>query len=863
MMMKFNGIWLRLSAIFQKEHNEREMDAELRFHLEMQIEENIRRGMSPAEARYAAQRTFGGVDQVKEDCRETRGIRWLNELFQDLRFGVRILRRNPGITGIAILTLALGIGATTAIFTVVNAVLLRPLPYPEPGHLVYVKGDTWGPFTSGREYTAWQNRSQTLSQIAAYMDRDANFIGSDQSERVSCATVTASFFPLLGIRPIVGRNFALEEDRPGGPQAVILSQARWKRDYGGDPSVLGKTLTLDGKIYTIIGVVPERFQVSDRYRFNYDFWLPLALDVKEVSLVRVVGRLRPGVGVEQARSELDTVLQSTLRKGQKRHAVVTSWQDEVGGDVRLSLLIFLGAVACVLMIACANVANLALARAAVREREFVVRRALGVGQLRILRQLLTESVLMALLGGMLGLALAFWGRDLLVAFLTTSLPMLDPIDIDYRVLGFNFSLSLLTGAAFGLAPAMHASKTPLNESLKDGSRGATEGKAHRRLRSLLAVSELALAMVLLVGAGLLLRSFLRLREIDPGIKTDHVLSVTIDLTPSQYPTTRAQAAFFQQVLERTKALAGIHSAAVSSDLGLGGYRFTVSGGTIEGSQETLQVDIATISQDYFRVLGIPLTKGRAFEESDREGAPGVVVANEAFVRRYFPSGDCLGKRISVEKNEWMSIVGVVPDVHGFTYDPDKVPVLYRPNMQDGRSHMQLVVRTAGDPLQSAAAVEAQIRSIDRGQPPHNITTLDQEASDFLAPQRIDMWLLTAFAGMALILAAIGIYGVISYSVSRRTHEIGIRTAMGARPSDVLRLVLGHGMLLVAIGLGIGMAVSLALGGIITSMLYKVSNTDPYTYAGTALLLALVALLACYIPARRAARVDPMVALRNE
>jgi putative ABC transport system permease protein len=752
MMAWMQSLLPRLRALFRKDRFEREMDEELRFHLEMAIQENTRAGMSPQEARRTALLHFGGVDKTKEECRDTRSLHFLDTLWQDLRYGIRMLRRNPGFTAAAVLTLGLGIGATTAIFTVINGVLLRPLPYQEPERLVYVKGDTWGLFSSTREYIAWKDRCRALSYIAAYINDQTNFTGGGEAERVTTGMVTASFFPLLGVQPVIGRSFLPEEDRPGGPPVAILSHTMWKRHFGGDSSALGRALTLDGKSYTVIGVLPPRFQIPDRYGFDYDLWMPLSLS--DTPLVRVIGRLKPGVTLELARSELDTILQSTLRKGAKRRAVLAAWHEEITGGVKLSLLVFLVAVGFVLLIACVNVANLLLARAAVREREIVVRRALGAGKLRILRQLLTESVLMALLGGAAGLVLAFLGKDLLVAFVSANLPTIDPIAIDHRVLDFNLGLALITGLAFGLAPALQASGIQLNESLMEGGRGATEGHTGHRLRNLLVVSEIALAMVLLIGAGLLLKSFLRLRGVDPGFRTDHTLCLTIDLTPAKYPKPHDQTAFFQQVAERIRGIAGVQSVGLSTSLDLDGGGSSLSGVQIEGRSEDFDTDCRTVNSDYFRTLGIPLVKGRIFTESDREGMPAVAIVNESFARRHFPEADCVGKRVKFRL--WMTIVGVVGDVRGYNLKRATVPLMYFSYLQDGSPHMRLLVRTAGDPIKWAAAVRSQIASVDKEQPPHGLMTFEQRLAEYLQPQRVTMLLLGAFAALALVLASVGI-----------------------------------------------------------------------------------------------------------
>ena len=790
----------------------------------------------------------------------------MTTLIQDLRFGARILRNSPGFAATAIITLALGIGATTAIFTVVYAVLLRPLPYPEPDRLVYIRGDTWGPFSSGREYLAWKDRSQTLSQIAAYIEFQANLTGGIEAERVTSGTASASFFRLLGVQPVLGRLFLPEEDRAGAPPLAIISNAFWKRHFAGDPSALGRTLTLDAKSYTVIGVLPASFLVPDQYGADYDVWVPLSANSDGAApiLVRVIGRLKPWASYEQAHAELDTILQSTLRKGTKRRAVVAPWHEDVTGKAKLPLLVFLAAVGFVLLIACVNVANLTLSRSAARQKEMALRLALGAGRARVLRQLLTESVLLAILGGAFGMLLALWGKDLLVAFISPNLPTLDPIHLDVRVLAFNLGLAVLTGLAFGFAPALQASKVPLNESLKETGRSTTEGRAGHRLRGLLVVFEVALAMVLLIGAGLLFRSFLRLRGMDTGFRSDRILSLSIDLTTSKYPKPRDQAAFFQQVMEKVRGLRGVESVGGGSSLPSESAGGSVTGVTIEGRPEPVNVVFRTVSPDYFRTLGIPLLQGRYFTDADREGWPSVAIVNKSFARRYFPDGNCLGRRVENwdRKNDWVTIVAVVGDVRPWL-ETEASPEMYVSYLQAGEPRMELAVRTVGDPKDLAAAVRSLIASVDKDQPPYALTTLEELRAKWLVPRRVNMLVLGAFAALALILGCVGIYGVVSYSVSQRTHEIGIRIALGALPHDVLKLVVGQEMLLTIAGVGMGLAGALALNKVMSSLVFGVTTTDLFTYAGVSIVWILVALLACHLPARRATKVDPMVALRYE
>jgi predicted permease len=732
-------------------------------------------------------------------------------------------------------------------------------------------------FSYTQDYAAWKSHTRTLSQIAGYATFQANFTGGGESERITGGYATRSLFTLLGIQPAMGRNFLPEEDRPGGPAVVILSHAFWKRRFGGEPSVIGKTVTLDANAYTVIGVLPATFLIPDRYESDYDLWVPFAMSdagrAKEIML-RTLGRLKPGVGIDTARAELGPLMQQ-FRRGPKKSVVVTQWHERVAGGARRPLFLFLSAVGFVLLIACVNVANLLLSRAASREKEMAVRRALGAGRGRVLRQLLTESALLGLLGGVVGLALAYWGKNLLISWIASDLPALDPIRLDYRVLAFNLGLGLLTGLAFGLAPALHASKLPLNESLKEASRGSTEGRSALRLRSLLVVFEVALAMVLLCGAGLLLRSFLRLRGIDPGFRSDRILTLNVDLTPSQYPQPLQRTAFFQQTLDRIGSLPGVQAAGAGTSLPTGGYSIVISGLAIEGRPDSDQISTLMVSPDYLRTLGVPLARGRYLGESDREGSPTVVMVNESFVRRYFPGEDGLGRRIQNpgRETDWMSIVGVVRDIHP-TPDHSASPEMYLSYLQAEQVHtrmsggqmgseMYLAIRTAGDPMKLAAAVRNQIASIDKSQPPYDMKTLEERRSGYLAPRRVNMLLVAAFAALALILGSIGIYGVVSYSAGQRTHEIGVRMALGARQSEILGMVLGAGLGPIAAGVALGLLASSALTRLISSELWGVSAMDPSTFAAVIAVLAASGFAACLLPAWRAAKLDPTRALRYE
>jgi putative ABC transport system permease protein len=855
--------WTRF---FRRRCWDKERARELEAYLEIETDENIARGMSPEAARHAAHRKLGNTTRIREEIYRMNSLGWLETLWQDLRYAIRMLARNRGFTAIAVVTLALGIGATTAIFTVVNAVLLRPLPYPHPEELVYVQEMApWGltPFVWDKEFAAWRNQSRTLSPMAAYMYCWFNLTGGGEPEHVISGMATASFFPILGVHPLVGRFFLPEEDRPGGPPVVILSEALWKRRYRGDPSIVGKGITLDDKVYTVVGVLPANLGIPES---AFALWVPVAESETATGpfrIFQVIGRLRPGVSLATGRTELDTILQPTLRKGLKKSVVLSPWHEHITEHSRLSLLLFLGAVGFLLLIACVNVANLLLSRAATRQKEIAVRLTVGAGRTRIIRQLLTESVLLALLGGLVGLGLARGAKDLLVKFV--SLPALGPITLDYRVLGFSLALAVVTGLAFGLAPALQAMTISLSETLKEAGRTGTEFRSGMLFRNLLLISETALAMVLLVAAGLLFRSFLRVRGIDPGFRPAHILSLTVDLTLSKYPTAKDQARFFQQVIERIKTLDGVRSVGSSGCPPLGNRLNSVSDEAVEGRPEKISIAfVANISPDYFRTMGIPLKQGRYFGEGDREGSPSVAIVNESFARRYFPGEICLGRRIEswVHKNDWLTIVGVVGDVRGWV-EREPNPEIYVPYLQAGEPYMTLLVRTAGDPMRWAAAVRSQVASVDKDQPPHDVASLDELRAGSFTSRRVNLLLLSSFAGLGLILASVGIYGVVSYSVSQRTHEIGVRTALGASRGQVLKLVVGQGLRSALIGTGVGLAASLGATRLVQTMLFGVKPADPATFLAAALLWIAIALLACYVPARRATKVDPMVALRYE
>ncbi|MGO8732624.1 MAG: ADOP family duplicated permease [Terriglobia bacterium] len=873
---------LRLRSLFHRPQVNQDLDDEIRDHLERRTADYIARGLSPEEARYAARREFGGIDQVKEECRDSWGVGLITELVQDLRYGVRMLAKTPGFTAVAVITLALGIGATTAIFTVVNAVLLRPLPYTHPEELVCVQvilnNYPVSPSAYSNDFAAWRDRSQTLSQVGAYMLSWFNLTGSGEAQRVSSGMASNSFFSLLGVRPMLGRLFLPEEDRPGGPPVVLLSEALWRSRYKADSSIVGRGITLDDKLYTVVGVLPATFVIPDHMRTEYALWVPLAEGepgTGPIRTVRIIGRLKPGVGLEAARADLDAIAQAQLQDAIARHRwsssfkkkiVLSPWQEQITENSRLSLLLFLGAVGFVLLIACANVANLLLSRGATRQKEISVRLTVGAARTRIVRQLLTESALLALVGGLLGLVLARWGKDLLMVFISPNLPALEPIVLDYRVLGFSLALAVVTGLAFGMVPALQASKVPLSAVLKEASHSASESRSGLLFRNLLIVCETALAMVLLVGAGLLFRSFLRVRRIDMGFMSENILSMTIDLTPSEYTTPNVQAAFFQQLMERIRGLEGVQAVGGSSCPPLGNRETSVTTALNVGGQSVEVPDARTtaVSPDYFRAMGIPLMRGRYFTEADHETSPNVAIVDESFARRYCPGGKCLGGRIVswVRHSERLTIMGVVADARD-SAEAEPHPKVYLPFSQASEPYMTVLVRTAGNPKFWASAVRSQVASVDKNQPSHDLMTLEDLQAQSRTPRRVNMLLVGTFAGLGLILATVGIYGVVSYSVIQRRHEIGVRMALGAERRDVLKIVVRQGLRSVLIGTGIGVAASIGLTRFLQTMLFGVKPTDAVTFVAVSLLLLVVAWLACYIPARRATKVDPLVALRYE
>jgi len=803
----------------------------------------------------------------------------MESMFEDLRYSLRALARSPSFTLVAVVGLALGIGANSAIFTAMNAVLLRPLPYKEAEQLVLLwelnrhNGDHEIK-ASAPDYIDWKEQNSVFQDIAAFnanSDLGLNLSEAGHPERISATSVTGNLFSVLGVTPALGRSFVPDEERPGSAPVCILSDGLWRRRFGSDPKILGKAVTLNGEMWTVVGVMPRGF----RFPQSVDLWVPAivrstARTKHAQHYLGVIARLKPGLSLDHAQAELDALARRMGLQYPETNAGLgirlVPLRTQITGNIRPALLVLFGATAFVLLIACTNLANLLLVRATVRQAEMSLRLALGASRTRLVRQLLTESALLGLFGGILGLILAFVGTRFLLNHSPSNFPRTNEIAVDGRVLAFTLGLSVFTAVIFGVVPALQASKPDLIRTLKVGGSGFAMGQGWQRLRLLLVASEMALALVLLIGASLMIRSFFRLQEVNIGLDPLNVLTMNTTLTVDRYPAPR-QIAFYRDVVERIGALPGVTSVGAVDNLPLGGsdlHTFGIVGRSAWDPGDEPSGEFGVVTPQYFNAIGIPLTKGRYFTEGDGEENPRVAIINKALASRYWPKEDPLGKHITIDfEREAREIVGVVGNVRHMGLDQQEPLQVYIPHPQIGGAMMCLVIRATSDPLNLAPSVRAAVQAVDSDQPVYDIQTMEQRLSDSVSPRRFNMLLLAIFAAIALVLAGGGTYGVMSYYVTQQTHDIGIRMAMGADQVKVLTLVMGKGLVILFCALAIGVAVAFALSRVISGLLFGISTLDLTSILGASFLLTTVGLVACYIPARRASRVDPMVALRYE
>jgi predicted permease len=897
----------RLRGLLQINRLERDLDEELRSHVEMRTADNVAAGMGVREARYDAQRRFGNTGVVKEDTRAMDIVGWIEATGQNLRYAGRMLRRTPGFTLVAILTLALGIGANVAIFTVVHGVLLQPLAFPHPEQLVRVYDDLRG--SNGRgvgmsppELWDLRDKSGVFEDISALWSADSNLTGGDHPERIEMFGTSANYFTMLGVTPELGRTYTMADAQPSFSDVVVISDAFWHRNFGADPNVIGKKVRLDSDLYTIVGVMPPNFHHPGRtLAGDVDVWLTagLAADPFPMPVSRAarlvpgaMGRLKAGLTLEQAQARLDNFVAQLSREYPDEYSPAAGWsirlvptEQDLTGNVRTELFVLFAAVGFVLLIACVNLANLLLARSASRQREIAIRAAVGASRGRLIAQLLTESILLAAISGAAGLLAVVWLKSSLLRLAPADLPRLHEVSFSPGVMLFAFLISILTGVFFGLAPALRAGRASQVVELRERGSGAGSSKHQSKLSGLLVASEIALSLVLLIGAGLLLRSFGRLLEVSPGFEPHHLITAKVSLPnpndprDDKYLDLKKRAAFYQEVLRRVSALPGVEQAALGTasslpmDFSRAQSPFMIESRPLE-IERTPVAEITRISPSYFSVLKTPLLSGRVFSDSDDVKGQRVALVNDALARRYWPNSDAdaIGQRIrlgtphnrnTAAQSDWLTVVGVVANIKSDGFDAASEPHIYRPVFQDPDYDGVVYLRTMAEPGMLGDAVRAEVWNVDSTIPVFGVRTMDFIVSASLAERRFALELLGIFAAVALLLAAIGIYGVMSYTFTRRTNEIGIRIAMGAQRSDILRLAVGEGTRAVVIGVAAGLAGSAILTRFLQSMLFDVKPTDLFTYATIAGLLTVVALLACLVPAHRATRVDPLIALRHE
>jgi len=862
---------------------EKELEKEIQHHLRMGEEERVERGASPRDARAGARREFGNVELVKELARDVWGWRWLEDLYEDLRFGARTLRKSPGFGATAILTLALGIGANTAIFSVVNAVLLRPLPFPDASRIMMV----WHTppqksfpgvkrfVVSPANYLDWRSQNHVFEDMAAFGFRPFNLTGNGEPESILGAKVSPDFFSVLQVRPQIGRAFVADDDQPGHGNVAIITDALWRSHFDANRNALGKTIRMDDEPYVVIGVMPAEFS----FPLQAQLAIPLAWTDRERAVrgnhnLLVIARLKSGVSQQQAQAEMDTISSSLAQQFPADDAgwgaAVVPFHDFLGGSLRSALLLLLGGVAFVLLIACTNVANLTLAKALGRGKEIAIRTVLGASRSRVMRQVLSETVLLSLAGGALALLLAHFLVDAIAAFLAPQLPLAVRIGLDGWVLAFTLAISVLTGLLAGLTPSWHLAKSNLNASLKQGLGKTDSASSGGRARSVFVVAEVALSLVLLVGAGLTIRTLYLLRSVNPGFDPHNVLTVPLGISEKKYASAEQQTAFFDNILERVRALPGVNSAGAVDNLPFTGgstQPIIAEGQPVVPMADQPEVPVRVVTPGYLRSMDIPLVQGRDLSDADNAGSLPVVLVSQAFAKRFWPHESPIGKHVTLTFSSGPSreIVGVVGDVKIDGLDViQPIDVVYEAMDQNaGVPEMVLAVRTDTAPSGLTSAVTGVIHHVDPEEPVVGIATMETVVDQSLGKQQLSMTLLGAFAGLALLLAAIGIYGVQAFAVRQQVREVGIRMALGAERRDVFRLVVGQGLQLTLLGIGIGLVAGLGITRFMASQLYGLSPTDPLTFAGVAVLLLFVAFLACYVPARRAMRVDPVVALRDE
>jgi putative ABC transport system permease protein len=878
----------RVRSLFRRKAVETELDDELRFHFEQQLAKYVNSGLTPDEALRRARIDFGGLDQVKEECREARGVHLLETLLQDMRYGLRMLRKSPGFTVVALLTLALGIGANTAIFSVVYGVLLRPLPYQDPSRLIVLHETTPRVGTVSVSYANfldWRAQSRAFSKMAAVSSVAFNLAGLgsglDQPENISGAAVSSDFLPMLGVRPMLGRNFDATQDQAGTASVALLSYQLWQSHFGGALNVLGGTVALDGRSFTIIGVLPPDF----RWTEQIDLLEPIGVKANDPDFndrgdrgdMVVLGRLAPGISFAQARAEMEGIAarlaQAYPGANDQFGVELQPIRDVFVSDLRPAVLVLFGAAVFVLLIACANVANLFLMRGASRTKEIALRIAMGASRNRIIYQILVESFVLASLGGLLSLALAFAGIRGMARLIPVSMLAGASVNLNGPVLLFAAGVVVLCTFVFGLAPASHSTRPDVQSELKESGRAMSASVGQGRMRRALAIAEVSLALILLVGAGLMMKSLYRLLSVDPGIRPDRVLTMNMSLRTAQYGKDPARINFWQRVLASVSELPGVEAAALGTNVPLADDHsrtdITLEGMALPKPGSFPHPDTHSVSPAYASTLGIPLLRGREFTDADTETAPQVAMINTTLAQQFFGHEDPIGKRLMFghpsanHPPKWIIIVGVAGDtkLYGLA-NPARLEV-YVPFRQSASSHMTLVVKSGTEPAALTSAIRYAIASIDKEQPIFGIATMQQLVNDSVSTRRITLILLGVFGALALVLGAIGIYGVIAYSVAQRTHEIGIRMALGARRGDVVRMILAQGAKIASAGVVIGVIASFGLTRLMANLLFSVSPADPATFAAVAVVLLLVALLASYVPARRTLRVDPMIALRHE